>query len=171
MSFIGIISDNKTFENIKNKLTENIKNYKLNMINITMKSIDNIKNVKFETIIIESELEKYKEYAQTITNFCKEAKYVIINTDLNKEINYFKNINNNIITYGLNHKAIVTISSVTESDILICLQKNIKNINEQIIEMQEKRVIKKESCNLKIYEILVIYIIIELYNQKIMQEM
>ena len=171
MSFIGIISDNKTFENIKNKLTENIKNYKLNMINITMKSIDNIKNVKFETIIIESELEKYKEYAQTITNFCKEAKYVIINTDLNKEINYFKNINNNIITYGLNHKAIVTISSVTKSDILICLQKNIKNINEQIIEMQEKRVIKKESCNLKIYEILVIYIIIELYNQKIMQEM
>ena len=171
MSFIGIISDNKTFENIKNKLTENIKNYKLNIINITMKSIENIKNVKFETIIIESELEKYKDYAQTIENFCKEAKYVIINTDLNKEINYFKNINNNIITYGLNHKAIVTISSVTESDILICLQKNIKNINEQIIEMQEKRVIKKESCNLKIYEILVIYIIIELYNQKIMQEM
>lgn len=171
MSFIGIISDNKTFENIKNRLTENIKNYKLNIINITMKSIENIKNVKFETIIIESELEKYKDYAQTIENFCKEAKYVIINTDLNKEINNFKNINNNIITYGLNHEAIITISSVTENDILICLQKNIKNIDEQIIEMQEKRIIKKENCNLKIYEILIIYIIIELYNQKIMQEM
>ena len=41
----------------------------------------------------------------------------------------------------------------------------------QGLEKIKERIIKKENCNLKIYEILIIYIIIELYNQKIMQEM
>ena len=34
----------------------------------------------------------------------------------------------NIITYGLNSQAIVTISSVKDEDILICVQKRFKDI-------------------------------------------
>ena len=168
MSFIGIISDNKTFENIKNKLTENIKNYKLNMINITMKSIDNIKNVKFETIIIESELEKYKEYAQTITNFCKEAKYVIINTDLNENLEDFEV--QNLITCGMNQNAIVTVSSNSEDDILIYWQKSIENKSGNKIEIEERRIKKEEESNLKIDEILILYTILRLYNYPIIEK-
>ena len=46
MTFIGIISENNTFENIKNVLEKNlVKDTKL--IHISKKSIGNIKNIKF----------------------------------------------------------------------------------------------------------------------------
>ena len=170
MSFIGIISDNKTFENLKDKLLKNIKNRPMNIININIKSIENIKNVKFEIIVIETDLIKYIDYTNTIAKLCDNAKYIIVNTDINREIcnNIFDK--SKIITYGLNHMANITISSVTENDILICLQKNIKDLQNNIIEIQEKRIAKKEDCNLKIYEILIIYIIITIYNEKIITE-
>ena len=170
MSFIGIISDNKTFENVKLNLLKNIKNKKLNIININLKSIENIKNIKFEIIIIEANIEKFNNYMNTIKILCENAKYIIVNTDLNVDTSLLQNYNKNIITYGLNHKAIVTISSVTETDILICLQKNIKDIDQNIIEVQEKRLNKKENCNLKIYEILIIYIITLIYKEEIKEE-
>ena len=93
MSFIGIISDNKTFENIKLNLLENIKNKKLNIININLKSIENIKNIKFEIIIIETNIEKFNNYMNTIQILCENAKYIIINTDLNVGINLLQNYN------------------------------------------------------------------------------
>ena len=58
MTFIGIISENNTFENIKNVLKKNlVKDTKL--IHISKKSIGNIKNIKFETIIIDLSLNDF----------------------------------------------------------------------------------------------------------------
>ena len=43
MSFIGIVSDNKCFEIIKDKIKESDKEKKFNLIHINSKSIENIK--------------------------------------------------------------------------------------------------------------------------------
>ena len=65
----------------------------------------------------------------------------------------------NIITYGLNQKADVTVSSITDANILIYLQKNILNRKNQIIEIGEKRIKISENERVRVYEILIIYII------------
>ena len=48
------------------------------------KSEENMKNIKFDTIIIQNDLEKCEELKEQLKKMCKEAKYVIINTDLNE---------------------------------------------------------------------------------------
>ena len=115
-----------------------------------------MKNIRFEILVIDSDISKYIEERKLIERLCSYARYLVINTDLNKVI---ENINNNkIITYGLNQEATVTISSVTESSTLICLQKNLK-IKDKFIEIGEKLVKRDETSKLKIYEILIIFII------------
>lgn len=155
MTFIGIISEYKNFENIKESLNENLKN-EISLIYINKKNISNMKNIRFEILVIDSDISKYIEERKLIERLCSYARYLVINTDLNKVI---ENINNNkIITYGLNQEATVTISSVTESSTLICLQKNLK-IKDKFIEIGEKLVKRDETSKLKIYEILIIFII------------
>lgn len=170
MSFIGIVSDNKCFEIIKDKIKESDKEKKFNLIHINSKSIENIKNIKFEVIIINSELEKLSNYSLNLERLCENSKYLILNTDINSEENFIKNEESEIITYGLNHKSTVTISSISESDILIYLQRNIRNIDDEIVEVEEKRINIKEKSKCKTYDIMILYIILMIYNKKIILE-
>lgn len=155
MVFVGIISDNKSFQVLK----ENIDTQDYNLIQINNKSIDNIKNIKFEIIIINKELKSFEEKKYIIENLCTNSKYIIINTDLNKDFSLGQKCKDKIITYGLNHKATVTISSITESSILVYLQRNIKNKEDKVIEVGEKQIVVDKENKIKIYEILIIYII------------
>lgn len=161
MTFIGIISDNKSFDEIK----ENIPLENMKLIHINNKSIDNIKNITFETIIINKELKSLEEKINVIEKICNKAKYLVINTDIKLDLNLDNNKKINIITYGLNQKATVTISSITDNSILIDLQRNIKNKFGEIIEVGEKQVKTREIGNKKTYEILIIYIILAIYNK------
>ena len=121
MSFIGIVANKKFFENIKRKILEENKET-INFIQINLRSIENVKNIKFETIIIEDNINKFKQYQNIIEKICNQADYVIINTD--KNVEYEKTIlKNEIVTYGLNQKATITVSSISDTDILIYLQK------------------------------------------------
>lgn len=169
MSFIGIVSDSKCFEIIKEKIKENDKQNQFNLIHINSKSIDNIKNIKFEALVINSELKELKDYSSNLEKIYSNAKYLILNTDINKE-KFKQNKNKEIITYGLNHKSIVTISSISETDILIYLQRNIKNINDSIIEVGENRIKITEKSKCKTYDIMILYIIFTIYNKKIISE-
>lgn len=161
MSFIGILSENKVFENIKSKLIELADLKKFNIILINSKSIENIKNICFELIIIDSDLNKIqnKEILKILT---KKSKYILVNTDINKITNEFEP--KKLITYGLNQNAQITVSSITESDILIFIQKNFKTNKNKIIEITEKRLRLREKCKLKTYEILILYTIFLIYN-------
>ena len=165
MTFIGLISDNKSFENIKIHL----KNEKFKLIHINKKSIENIKNIRFETIIIDSNLENFKQEENIIEQICLNSKYLVINTDINLRFNISNN-KINIITYGLNQKATVTVSSITDTDALIYLQRNIQTVTNEIIEVGEKRIKIDESRKLKIYEILIIYIIFLINNDCIIEQ-
>ena len=123
MTFIGMISDHKSFDKVK----EELKEPQLELININKKSIGNIKNIKFEIIIINSNLENFTNEINIIEKLCSKSKYVIINTDINLQFEILNQDKTNIITYGLNQKADVTVSSITDTNILIYLQKNILN--------------------------------------------
>lgn len=162
MTFIGIISEYKNFENIKESLTKKLKN-EISLIYINKKNISNMKNIRFEILVIDSDISKYIEEKKLIEKLCSYARYIVINTDLNRIIENINKNNAKIITYGLNQEATVTISSVTESSVLICLQKNLK-IKNKSIEIGEKLVKKEETSKLKIYEILIICIINLLEN-------
>ncbi len=168
MTFIGMISEHKSFENIKEILKKNLKN-NINLIHICKKSISNIKNIRFETIIIDSSLNEFEEEKLLIKNLCLYAKYIVINTDINIEIpKFIKESKAHIITYGLNQKATVTISSITESSVLIYLQRNLKNIKGENIEIGEKMIQVDQNSKLKIYEVLIIYIIFLIESKPIM---
>lgn len=169
MSFIGVISDNKCFENIKEKIKEKDTEKQLNLIHINSKSIANIKNIKFETIIINNELEKLKDYQSNLKKICLNAEYILLNTDINQTFHILQEEKINVITYGLNQKSTVTISSIRETDILIYLQRNIKTKKNKILEVEEKRIKIKDS-NSKTYEIMIIYIILAIYDYGIIDE-
>lgn len=163
MTFVGIISDNKSFQVFK----ENIDTQDYNLIQINNKSIDNIKNIKFEIIIINKELKSFEEKKLIIDTLCMNSKYIVINTDLNKEFNFGQKCKDKIITFGLNHKATVTVSSITESNILVYLQRNIKDKNDKLIEVGENQVKINKDNKIKVYEILIIYIILMINNKPI----
>ena len=160
MTFIGVISERKSFEKIK----ENLRKKESEIIYINRKSIENIKNVKFEMIIIDSDLETFNKENNIIEQLCLNAKYLIINTDINSKFKISDKGKANIITYGLNQKATVTISSITDTNILIYLQRNIKNLEDKIIEVGEKQIKIDHKSKLKTYEILMIYIIYLINN-------
>lgn len=166
MTFIGVISDNKIFENINIHL----KSDKFKLIHINKKSIENIKNIRFETIIIDSNLENFKQEENIIEQLCLNSKYLVINTDINLRFNISNNNKINIITYGLNQKATVTVSSITDTDILIYLQRNIRTATNKMVEVEEKRIKINENNKLKIYEILIIYIIFLINNNCIIEQ-
>ena len=169
MTFIGMISDYKSFENVKDVLKKN-RNNDINLIHICKKSISNIKNIRFETVIIDNNLDEFKEEILLMKNICFNAKFIVINSDINIKIpEYIKN--EKLITYGLNQRATVTISSVTESSILIYLQRKLENIEGKTVDIGEKRIDINEESRLKIYEILIIYIIFLIKSKPIMKQM
>ena len=159
MTFIGMISEHKSFENIKEILKKNARN-DINIINVNKKNISNMKNIRFEIIIVDSSLNEFEEESIIIEKLCMNARYIVINTDINKKFpDNIKQSKAHVITYGLNQKATVTISSITENNVLIYLQRNLKDEKGDIIEIGEKMVAINEQDKLKIYEILIIYII------------
>ena len=76
-----------------------------------------------------------------------------------------KNIRTNIITYGFNAKATITISSIKDENMLLCIQRSIKQINEKMIDEQEFNIkIEKNNVN-KFYNILIIFTILAIYGE------
>ena len=130
MFFIGIISEEKNEKYIKEMLKHNINNS--NVIFINEKNIDNIKNVKFKIIVLNKEL-----INKNLESILLNAEYLILNSDINVKIDLIENLDLKVITYGFNSKSTVTASSVTEEEMLICVQRNIINIKGKKIEPQE----------------------------------
>lgn len=169
MAFIGVVSSKKCFENIKKKIMKEVKDGTINFIQINFRSIENVKNIRFETIIVEDKLDKFKNKQEILEKILKNTQYLMINTDLNPEQEEIgkKSIK---ITYGLNQKAMVTISSISETDILIYWQKSLQNKEGNKIEIEERRIKRGEKNQLKIYEILIIYALFKIYNKSIIEE-
>ena len=89
------------------------------------------------------------------------SKYLVINTDIKYDLKILDKININVITYGFNSKTTITASSINEESILVCIQRNIKNINGKLIEQQDRKFDINEKINtsyiLGIIAILIIF--------------
>ena len=80
--------------------------------------------------------------------------------DIKIECQQLNIVNSNLITYGFNSKSSITISSVTDDDVLICVQRNIYN-NYGEIELQEIKLENNEKYS--IYDLITILILFLIY--------
>ena len=165
MSFIGVICKVKNESYIEQILTKKLK--KNTIIVFTKENIENLKNIKFETIIVEDNLKKFKTNQEALEKIFENTQYLMINSDKNLET--IKTTAKGI-TYGLNQKATVTISSISDTDILIYWQKSIQDREGHKIEIEERRIKRKEKNSLKTYELLIIYSFFKIYRKSIIEE-
>lgn len=156
MVFVGIITELKSENNIKQLLDNNNVFSENNVIFINEKNIDNIKNVHFDTVIINRKFGKIYELNKLLDN----AKNIVINMDIDIECKELNIINSNLITYGFNSKSSITISSVTDDDVLICVQRNI-NSNYGEIELQEIKLENNEKYS--IYDLIIVLVLFLIY--------
>ena len=157
MSFIGIITNQKNEEYMKKTLHKKFNISQI--IFITDKNIENMKNIRFETIVIDSLIENIKNLKLIISN----SKYIILNSDLVINFDILNSLNLVVISYGFNNKATFTVSSVSESNIIICLQRIINNIYGEKYEPQELEI--EIDKNVDIYAIICVQIILMIYQK------
>ena len=160
MSLIGIIAKKKDIEEIKKE----VKKENIEIIEINNESIQNLKNIKFEEIIFMKNINFKEEEYKFISEIISNAKYLILNGDI--EINILNKIKTKkpikLITFGFNSKSTITISSITDEKMIVCLQRDIEKTNNEVLECQEKQI---EKVNIKnIYNNHVVFIIKELHN-------
>lgn len=144
MAFIGIIADDKYEMGLKRILESrlNSPHKEHTIIAINEKSIENIKNIKFETILV-MDLTCLTEQEKRLNELFGKAKYLVMNADMNCEFQAINHVKLNIIPFGFNSKSTITASSV-ENNFLICLQRKIIDVNQNILEPQEIEVIIRD---------------------------
>lgn len=160
MPFVGIIAKKRDVEAIKKE----IKGNNVEIIEITKESIRNIKNIKFEEIIFMENINFEEEEYKYMKEIISKTQYLILNGDIEIDILNKIDIQKPIkfITFGFNSKSTITISSVTDENLIVCLQRDIEKNNKETLECQEKQI--KNTNNKKIYNNLVVFIIKELHN-------
>ena len=142
MYIIGLIANEEDAKSVRKKLNYN------KIISINKNNINNLRNVKFTIIVINKNIKESEQYEEEIINIIDQTKYVLINSDSEFNNKLIKNKKSNIITYGINPKSTITVSSVNEEEILISIQREIENIKGRIIEVQEKKNIKTNNINI-----------------------
>lgn len=154
MPFIEIITDQKSQTQLNKVLTKKMVN-NCDVLYIKEKNIENTKNIKLETLILNRKIEDN----EIMNKILKNSKNAIVNMDLN--VNVDKITKANIITFGYNSQSDITISSVEEDQILICIQNTITSIYNRKIEPQEIKVKVKSDIN--VYNIMIIIALTSLY--------
>lgn len=163
MPFIGVIAKESDANFIKKEVIKNSIRNKFEIININKKNIENIKNIRFETIIINDDLTDFFSNSNYLEEIIRNSKFLILNSDVVKKLDVLVDGKVNIITYGLNQKAMVTMSSIKSENILICVQSKFENSIGQMIEEQEVNVkisknnLKKICNSMAVFSVLVIY--------------
>ena len=117
MYCIAVVS--KNIELINYLIQEN------KIIIITKDNVHKYKNKKIDILIVENKLIKNKD----LELLCNNSKYIILQDNVN--LNIRLQSKTNVITLGFNHKSTVTVSSVTEDYILVCIQRTIKTIENK----------------------------------------
>ena len=167
MAFIGIIADSKYEDGLKRIIEGrlNVPNKEYTVIEINDKSIENIKNIRFETILVMS-LSKVEEKEAELSELFKNSKYLVINADMEGNLKLIEDIKLNVITFGFNSKSTITASSV-EENFIVCIQRNIVDINQKVLEPQEIEVkIKDKKLSNNSHNLMGIASILLIYGKK-----
>ena len=160
MPLIGIVAKKRDIQSIRREIRDN----NIDIIEITKESIKNIRNIKFKEIIFLENINLTNEEYKYMNEIVSNAQYLIVNGDINIEILKKINIQRPIklITFGFNSKSTITISSVNDDKIIVCVQRDIEKTNGERLENQEKKIVSQNPK--KIYNSLVVFIINELHN-------
>ena len=167
MPFIGVLSKESDSNFIKKEVIKNSKNNKFEIININRKCIENIKNIRFETVIINDDLADFFKTSKYLEDILRNVKYLVINSDVVKDLEVLVNSNINVITYGLNQKATITMSSIMTENILICVQNKFRNIFGEFVEEQEVNVEISKNNLKKICNSMAVFSILAIYGEKL----
>ncbi len=165
MPFIGVIAKENDSNFIKNGILKNSISNKFEIININKKSIENVKNIKFDVLVVNENIETLLKNSKYLEDIINKSCYIIINSDIKNNLSLFKNNDVNIITYGFNKKATITISSIKDEDTLLCIQRNIQRRDGKIIEEQEINIQIEKNNVKKLYNVLVIFAILQIYGE------
>ena len=167
MPFIGILAKESDSNFMKNEILKNSKQNKIEIININKKSIENIKNIRFEIVVINEDLTEFLKTSKFLEDIIKNVKYLVINSDVVRYEEILDNKKANIITYGLNQKATITMSSIKSENILICVQNKFQNIKGEVVEEQEVNVQITKNNLKKICNSMAIFSILTIYGEKL----
>ena len=158
MAFIGIITNEKNILTMT-KFLKNIFDMK-DIIFISNNNIEKFKTMKFETVVVDKEIKNINQLKSIISN----SKYLILNADLKIDSAILEDMNLMVITYGFQNKATFTVSSVSENNIIICLQRIMKTAQNGKYEPQEIDI--KIEQNLDIHTIICINILTMFYQKR-----
>ena len=137
MAFIGIFTEPKNETYTRNILDKDFSSQHEKILFINNNNIKNIKNIRFETILFDTE----KLIDESILNkLLSYSKCFVFNYDIDKNIEKYKKMDLQLVTFGFNPKSTVTISSVTDENILMCIQRKIYTMNNEEIEPQEIKI-------------------------------
>ena len=170
MHFIGIFARNEVFQNIRKHAMKMLKKTNLEFIHINANNIENMRNITFETIVLSNQINMSNIQKDFVNQICNHCKYVIINSDICTGAKIVSDRMINCITYGLNQKSTITISSIQNDKAIIYLQRNIKNIEESEIEMGEISINLKEYEQVSIEDLLAIFSIYFIYKQEMIEK-
>ena len=165
MPFIGVYAKENDSNFIKNEICKAETKNNFEIININKKNLPNLKNIRFDALIIKDRLSDLLNTSNYIKKIIENANYLIVNNDIENEVDIEK-IQDKIITYGFKSNADISVSSIKEEKIMICIQRKIQKSNNDLLEEQEINVkIGKHNIN-KLYNILALYTILMVYNEK-----
>ena len=192
MPFIGVIAKESDSNFIKKEVLRNAEKNKFDIININRQNIENIKNIRFETVVINDDFIDFLNTSKYLEDIVKNSKFLVLNSDILNKVNLpieqarklddlfyeLKNVNSqcvgeleknetNVITYGLNQKADVTMSSIKTENILVCVQNKFKNAAGRMVEEQEVNVEIAKSNLKKICNSMAIFTILTIYGEKL----
>ena len=166
MHLIGIFSNYSEYEMIKQNIIKIMNRKDLELIHITSKNIENMKNIVFETLVLCNQ-EKINDMQKNILNkICSHCMFLVINADAFCNTKIISNTETNCISYGLNQKSTITISSMQEDKAIISIQRNMNNLQQKKIEMGEIVVDLKKYRQKNIETVLAIFTISLIYSEK-----
>ena len=166
MSFIGIFTDNKNYTILKTEILKRINEKNMNIMKINKKNLESMKNIRFDAIVMNDSLKNLDGKMQYLEKIINNTQYLIINSDVDFKYNEIIKEKINIITYGLNQKATITVSSIEENYTLVAIQREIQDIYNNIIEVKEEVLEFKKDNKLKLENQLIIYIIVLIFKEK-----
>lgn len=113
-----------------------------NVMIITNENIYKYAKQKIDILIIEDEIEESKDFK----TLCNQAKFIMLQDSVNLEVKLNQDIT--VVTFGFNHKSTVTISSIDNEKVIICVQRKIKGLKKQVVEPQEIVIENQDEYNI-----------------------
>jgi hypothetical protein len=150
MPFIEIITDSKSQTQLNKVITKRMVN-DCDILFIKDKNMENTKNIKLETLVLNRSVEN----DELMSKIMKNSKNLILNLDLNENLQYEDSCN------GYSSKSDITVSSVEEDELLICVQHTIRSMFDKVIEPQEIKVNVRADMN--VYNIMIVIALSSLY--------